>query len=137
MSNVQYNISPFNEFSLGSCFDEAYVAVFSGIVGSAYRYLLNRCTYFRYIEQYFCVSSYDIELREKIESEYGIRCECCDEQVDDIIQFALNKLNSGSYVMCRTSDAVAYNQRLKRKTQKKYITSLVIDIWVQYRNERL
>jgi len=118
MSCVKYSVTPFNQLALGSCFDEAYIPAFQSVGGDINQFILNRCTYFRYMGDSFCVSSYDLKKRAEIEKANGITSISIEGLVDNVVDKVIGYLNEGSLVICKTSDAIAYNERLKRNTQK-------------------
>lgn len=126
MKKFHMNISPFNEFALGSCFEDAYIPAFDFLEGDAFHYILNKCYYFRFMNNYFCISGFSMKKRQEIEEEYGLEGYKKTEKLEHVSDYIMECLQKQKLIICRTVNAVAYNPVTKRKTQKSFFPHWIL-----------
>lgn len=115
-----YEIEPFNRFALGGCFEYGYIPAFSCLGGSQVDYFLNTIVYYRFIDDNFCVSSFNISEREELERKFSIESYTQTEYEENIVDVVLNSLIKEKLVMLRVSGAEAYEIDSLRKTEKSF-----------------
>lgn len=113
-------INPFNRFALGGCFEYGYIPAFSCLGGSETDYFLNTIVFFRFIEDNFCISSFNEKEQEQLEAKFGIRSESYEDYDENIVDTALEMLSKNKLVMVRVSGAEAYDVVTLKKTEKSF-----------------
>lgn len=117
MSNIRYEIKSFQEFTLNSCFYEAYLPTFTYFGGEDIYFFMNTLATFSYENGEFIFKEDFIEKRVDMENKFGIFSNMYEEPVDDIVNKIIHELNQGSIVLCRTLNAWAFNPDNNRRTE--------------------
>lgn len=120
MNEVHYKIEPFNEFAIGSCFEDAYLPAISALGGDKISFILNVNYYFRYVNNGFCVSSYGIKTRNEMEEQFGIESYTIEDFVENVVEFIISCLEENKLVICKTVNAVSYDPVTRRKNQRSF-----------------
>lgn len=117
MSSIRYEIKPFNEFTLRSCFYEAYLPAYSYLKGDELYFLLNNSTLFRYQDNNICFINNNIVQREVMEARYGIKSNIYVSRMENICDLIIEALQNEKFVLCRTMNSYAYDPVSGKKTE--------------------